>query len=180
MKKLLLSVLVIPLSNSAMDVSKELLQVAQIGLGGAAAAYAYSHGAEFLSRSVDPLATREVDEKYRAFKRGLKKGQHMPFNKLGALGSWWIGLPFIAAMRVGTHRMEAQDLMKPAAIAYGAATAVALIKGGYTYFTSHSDDQSERRAHAIEAATRNAFFGGTFFAPTGLLSYILYKRFTEK
>ncbi|CAN5132999.1 hypothetical protein BH09DEP1_BH09DEP1_4820 [soil metagenome] len=172
MKKLLLCALAITLSTNAMHLSEELVQLAEFGLGSAAAAYVYSRGAERLSRGFDRDATHDLN--YHTLTNGQPYRIHDGFSKWGALGSWWIGAPLAVAARLGSHGMEARELIKPVAIVYGATAALALLSGGYAYFTA---SPTKRKAKAVDATTLAARFAGTI-APVSLIGYILHKRVT--
>lgn len=167
MKKIFALSLLLPLSAHAMDVGHELVQAAQIGLGGAAVAYAYSRGAEQLSHSIAPRATHDYNVQITC---GNPYGIHSGLSKWGAIGSWWMGLPLIAAARLGSHRMESQELIKPAAITYAGTLAASLVVGGFTYATTTNKQE------AVIRATKTAAVVGTLMAPVGLIGHILYKR----
>lgn len=177
MKKLLLCALAIPLSTTAMDLGNELVQAAQIGLGGAAAAYAYSRGAEWLSKGIDSRATLNLNT--HNFTRGTPEAIHSGMDKWGALGTLWIGVPLIVAARLGTHQLEAQELIKPAAIAYGLTAASALAAGSWAYWSSKRIDYSSRIERSLDRATLNSRIVGTLCAPVGLIGWVLYKRATQ-
>ena len=170
MKKLLLTALLITFGCHAMDYSQEALQVAQIGLGCAAASYTYNTTAEWLSN--------KVDRNYTSILNNRKPWQSISgyMEKRGVLGAWWIGVPLIAAARLGSHPMDAHELIKPVVIAYGAAAAFSLITGMISYAKGVS--RANSKESSIETSSMTAFLAG-FATPTSLIGYILYKRFTH-
>lgn len=168
MKKLLLTALLITFGCHAMDYSQEALQVAQIGLGCAAASYTYNATAEWLSN--------KVDRNYTCSLNNRKPWQATFMEKRGALGAWWVGVPLIAVARLGSHPMDAHELIKPVVIAYGATAAISLLAGMIAYAKGTSKESSKQAS--IESASMAAFFAG-LTTPTSILGYILYKRFTH-
>lgn len=172
MKKLLF-VLILPVCASAMDLKQELIQAAGIGLGSAAAAYAYSRGAEWLANGINSYENSQLNINIA---RGRPGEIHTHFDKWGALGSWWIGLPLIAAARIGSNPLDVRELIKPMAITYGATAGVSLAAGIFAALRAPQDKRDER---SIIAAFGTAFITGTVITPPTLIGYILYQRIAK-
>lgn len=173
MKKVFLLTLAMPLCNQAMeDMGKHLVQDALICGGAAVTACAYSGGAQFLSNLVNTNITSGEDVSWRY----CSKNMLVPVNKWGALGSWWMGIPLLMAARIGHHPLEAQELIKPVAITYGATAAIALAAGGYKALTAHV---GRSQHEGIEKATAFSRVVGTFVSPVALIGYLIYKRATH-
>lgn len=172
MKKLLF-VLIVPVCAFAMDLKQELIQAAGIGLGSAAIAYAYSRGAEWLANGINSYENSQLNN---TITRGRPWEIHSHFDKWGALGSWWIGLPLIVAARVGSNPLDARELIKPVAITYGATAGVSLAAGLDAALKAPRD---KRDARSIIAVFRTAIITGTVITPPALLGYIVYQRFAK-
>lgn len=165
--------LLIPCFNQAMDAGKELQEAALILGGGAATAYAFSKAAERISNRIDKGATQNEDMGWIM----AQSGRILKTDKWGGLGTWWVGLPFYLAARIGgSHQLSAQELIKPVAIAYAVNAIVALGYGAYV--GSKEPNVEKKKAVGVREGSFASRLMGTF-APLGAIGFIIYKRITH-
>lgn len=174
MKRLMVLALLIPCLNQAMDIREELKQGVLILAGGAAAGYAYSRGAEWLSNTINSQETHQMNV---YFTKGKPHTIHDgPAPKWGLMGSLWMGVPFWLAARLGTNRMDAHELIKPVATAYGASAAVSLL---LTSLAAYTTQRQEKSKEAVKLFRSTSFLMNTLADPLGLIGYVIYKRVTH-
>lgn len=170
MKKMLILTFIFPMSCDAMEWGNELKEAALIAGGAAASAVIYRMAAHEISSCIDRGGT--LAESY-IWARG-QADRTFKITTWGMIGDWWIGIPLVAAARIGSHQLSAPELIKPLASAYAATALVSLVSGMYTAAITPG---STKKRQSISNAAFASRAMGTLGAPLGIMGYILVKRF---